>query len=101
MKTPGSSYSVAPRTRNSIANKVLPQPAPPQTRVGRSAGNPPPVISSSPRIPLRALRKAFKVANFCVFMCRYLKSEQVTEGCRDLANFTAGLDWRGFLGQQE
>ena len=35
MNTPGSPYSIAPRTRNSIANSVLPQPALPQTSVGR------------------------------------------------------------------
>ena len=51
MKTPGSPNSVAPRTRNSIANSVLPQPAPPQTSVGRPRGSPPPVISSRPWIP--------------------------------------------------
>ena len=52
MKTPGSRNSVAPRTRNSMASRVLPQPAPPQTRVGRPLGRPPPVISSSPWMPV-------------------------------------------------
>ena len=60
MKTPGSPYSMAPCTRNSIASNVLPQPAPPQTSVGRPAGNPPPVISSSPRIPVGDFRKVFR-----------------------------------------
>ena len=41
MNTPGSPNSVAPRTRNSMASSVLPQPAPPQTSVGRPAGRPP------------------------------------------------------------
>jgi hypothetical protein len=45
---PGSPSSVAPRTMNSAASIVLPQPAPPQTSVGRPRGTPPPVISSSP-----------------------------------------------------
>jgi len=48
MKTPGSPYWVAPRTRNSMARRVLPAPALPHTRVGRPRGSPPPVISSSP-----------------------------------------------------
>src|SRR5512144_146350 len=52
MKTPGSLNSVAPRTRNSIARSVFPQPAKPVTRVGRPKGRPPPVISSSPDIPV-------------------------------------------------
>ena len=48
MNTPGSLYSVAPRTRNSIPSRVLPQPAPPQTREGLPLGRPPLVISSNP-----------------------------------------------------
>ena len=67
MKTPGSPYSVAPRTRNSIASNVLPQPAPPQTSVGRPVGNPPPVISSSPRMPVGDFRKVFGADNVFVF----------------------------------
>ena len=55
MNTPGSPNSMAPRTRNSIASSVLPQPAPPQTSVGRPRGKPPPVISSSPWMPVGAL----------------------------------------------
>ena len=54
-KTPGSPNSVMPRTRNSMPSRVLPQPAGPQTRVARPRGNPPPVISSSPEIPVSAL----------------------------------------------
>src|SRR5688500_9237729 len=42
----------APRTRKCKPNNVLPQPAPPQRSVGRPAGNPPPVISSSPGMPV-------------------------------------------------
>src|SRR5689334_4078579 len=54
MKTPGSSNSVAPRTRNSMPKRVLPQPALPQISVGRPRGRPPPVISSKPVIPVGA-----------------------------------------------
>src|SRR5215471_13303830 len=57
MNTPGSSYWVAPRTRNSIDSKVLPHPGPPQTRVGLPRGKPPPVISSSPWMPVGAFAK--------------------------------------------
>jgi hypothetical protein len=35
-----------------MAISVLPQPALPQTKVGLPLGNPPPVISSSPEMPL-------------------------------------------------
>src|SRR3990172_8649587 len=52
MKTPGSPCSRAPRMRNSMENKVFPLPALPATSVGRPLGNPPPVISSKPLIPL-------------------------------------------------
>ena len=54
MNTPGSSNSSAPRTRNSSASTVLPQLALPQTSVGRFFGNPPPVISSRPLMPVAA-----------------------------------------------
>src|SRR6185295_8547985 len=52
MNTPGSPCSTAPRTRNSIANRVLPQPALPHTSVGRPFGSPPPVLSSKQTIPV-------------------------------------------------
>src|SRR5258708_33281479 len=52
IRTPGSLYSRAPRTRNSIPSMVLPQPGPPQTMVVRPLGRPPPVISSSPGMPV-------------------------------------------------
>jgi hypothetical protein len=39
---------------NSAASIVLPQPGPPVTSDGRPRGRPPPVISSSPSIPLGA-----------------------------------------------
>src|SRR5438309_4468250 len=52
---------MAPRTRNSIESRVLPQPALPQTRVGLPRGRPPPVISSRPWIPVGAFgNKRFK-----------------------------------------
>src|ERR1017187_1396766 len=57
MNTPGSSNCVAPRTRNSAASSVLPHPAPPHTSVGRPRGNPPPVISSRPWMPVGHLGK--------------------------------------------
>jgi hypothetical protein len=41
-----------------MLSKVLPHPAPPQIRVGRPLGNPPPVISSKPTIPVRDFDKA-------------------------------------------
>ncbi len=58
MNTPGSSNSSAPRSRNSMASSVLPQPAAPQTRVGRPRGRPPNVISSRPAIPVGAFANA-------------------------------------------
>ena len=57
MKTPGSPCSSAPRTRNSIASKVFPEPAPPHTSVARPSGRPPPVISSSPWISVGHLAR--------------------------------------------
>src|SRR5579863_7074192 len=57
INTPGSSNCTAPRTRNSAPNSVLPHPAPPQTSVGRPRGNPPPVISSRPWMPVGHLGK--------------------------------------------
>ena len=45
-----------------MASSVLPQPAVPQTSVGRPRGKPPPVISSRPSIPVGALAKAVKGA---------------------------------------
>src|SRR5689334_191082 len=41
-----------------MARSVLPQPAPPHTRVGRPRGSPPLVISSSPGIPVGAFGNA-------------------------------------------
>ncbi len=65
MKTPGSFICIAPQTRNSAANMVLPQPGPPHTRVGRPRGTPPPVISSNPRMPVAALGKV-RSRMFCL-----------------------------------
>ena len=56
--TPGSPCWVAPRTRNSIARRVLPQPALSQTSVGLPRGKPSAVISSSPWMPEAALGKS-------------------------------------------
>lgn len=44
-----------------MASSVLPQPAPPQTSVGRPAGKPPSVISSSPVMPVRALGNTVRI----------------------------------------
>jgi hypothetical protein len=47
--------------------------------VGRPTGNPPPVISSSPRMPVRDLRKVLGVANVFVFIMgifSFLESEE-------------------------
>ena len=63
MNTPGSPISM-PRTRNSTEKRVLPAPALPQTRVGRPRGRPPPVISSRPRMPLRALGNVERTTDF-------------------------------------
>ena len=57
MITPGSPNSIAPLTINSIEKRVLPAPAAPQTSVGLPAGMPPPVISSSPVIPVGVLER--------------------------------------------
>ena len=52
--TPGSPYCRAPATRNSSPSSDLPAPALPATSVTLPLGSPPPVISSSPRIPVGA-----------------------------------------------
>jgi hypothetical protein len=69
MNTPGSLYWVAPRTRNSSPNSVFPAPAPPLMRVGRPCGNPPPVISSKPRIPVAAFGSILEDGWLAFFCC--------------------------------
>src|SRR5450631_1914163 len=69
MNTPGSPYWVAPRTRNSSPNSVFPAPAPPLTRVGRPCGNPPPVISSKPWIPVAAFGSVLEDGWLAFFFC--------------------------------
>src|SRR5580698_9448428 len=54
MKTPGSSNIIAPLTRKLVASSVLPQPGPPQIKVGRPAGSPPRVTASRPLMPVGA-----------------------------------------------
>src|SRR6266404_2056291 len=71
ISTPGSLYSVAPRTRNSTANIVLPQPGPPHTIVGRPFGTPPLVTSSKPAIPVRAFSSRSALAGAWPF--RFLR----------------------------
>src|SRR5947209_474920 len=66
MNTPGSLNCVAPRTRNSTANSVLPQPAAPHTSVGRPRGKPPSVTSSSPWIPVGVFARATRLDPACV-----------------------------------
>jgi hypothetical protein len=46
----------------------LPQPADPQTSVGRPLGNPPPVISSSPCIPVGDFPKSILNAFISSFL---------------------------------
>src|SRR5688572_9144159 len=58
MSTPGSSNRTAPFTRNVSARRVLPDPGPPQTSVGRPVGSPPRVTSSRPRIPVSVLARS-------------------------------------------
>src|SRR5438309_410520 len=53
-KMPGSSNRRAPFTNVWRANTVLPDPAGPASNVVRPRGNPPPVISSTPSIPVCA-----------------------------------------------
>ena len=43
-----------------MPRRVLPQPALPQTRVGRPRGKPPPVISSRPAMPVGHFSKAIR-----------------------------------------
>ena len=50
--------AAAPLTRKLMPSRVLPEPGPPQTSVGRPAGKPPWVISSRPGMPVGALRRA-------------------------------------------
>jgi hypothetical protein len=51
-KTPGSLSFSVPWTPKAIARKILPQPALPQPSVGRPFGNPLPLMSSSPQMPV-------------------------------------------------
>lgn len=55
-KTCSQALPLPPRIMKSRARRVLPQPALPQTRMGRPWGSPPPVISSGPRIPVGVVR---------------------------------------------
>src|SRR5687767_3813429 len=68
MKTPGSPYCTAPRTRNSSPNIVFPAPAPPLISVGRPAGKPPPVISSRPWMPVRDFRSVLMETGRAFFL---------------------------------
>ena len=52
IRTPGSPNCTIPLSRKLAASRVLPEPAPPQTNVGRPAGRPPLVISSRPCMPV-------------------------------------------------
>src|ERR1043166_2028989 len=75
MKTPGSLCSTAPRTKNSMARRVLPQPALPQTRDARPLGNPPSVISSSPEMPLEIVSNSCGLFPFLisVFIVKFFR----------------------------
>src|SRR5260370_38628051 len=56
-RIPGTSTPRPPSTHFWRANTVLPDPAGPASNVVRPRGNPPPVISSTPSIPVRALAR--------------------------------------------
>src|SRR5882724_9773505 len=90
IRTPGSLNSVAPRTRNSTPNMLLPHPALPQTSVGRPFGKPPSVISSNPSMPVgdlgnnRLLLKAF----FLVIAWFQIEDKLATK----LENYHRGFD---------
>src|SRR3954471_24163535 len=64
MNTPFSPLSSAPRSRNSMANSVLPQPALPQTSVGPPRGRPPSVTSSRPSMPVGVFGRVPATAAF-------------------------------------
>ena len=51
---PGLAESATPCTRNVRPNRVFPDPAAPQMRVGLPAGRPPKVIASNPAMPVGA-----------------------------------------------
>src|SRR5581483_5492645 len=55
MMTPGSRNFRMPLRMTLIPSNVLPDPAPPHTRVGRPVGRPPPVMSSNPGTPVGVL----------------------------------------------
>src|SRR5690349_10752601 len=55
MIRPGSSYFTMPLRMTLVPSSVLPEPALPQMSVGRPAGRPPPVTSSSPGTPVSTL----------------------------------------------
>jgi hypothetical protein len=48
---------------------VFPAPAPPLTSVGRPLGNPPPVISSKPWIPVSAFGSVLEDGRLAFFCC--------------------------------
>ncbi len=73
--TPGSPYSRIPVTRKVIPSSVLPAPALPATSVTRPSGSPPPVIWSSPGMPVgdfvqfRTYRALHKLVRTVFSMC--------------------------------
>src|SRR5258706_14559706 len=81
MTTPGSLYSVIPRTRNSMATRVLPHPAGPQMSVDRDRGRPPPVTSSRPLIPVGVFCSvAIETADPWIFVS-VMQSPALSLGC--------------------
>lgn len=61
--------------------RVLPQPAPPQTNVGLPLGSPPPVISSSPGMPVAHFGKLAAGDAFC-FVTVLVKGQSFLVGYR-------------------
>src|ERR1700745_2987236 len=89
ISTPGSLYSSAPRTRNSIPNMVFPQPGPPQTIDVRPFGRPPSLISSNPGIPVGVFSSPERSRRLRFVLCNIRRQLHV-EAYRAKAN-TNGL----------
>src|ERR1700722_394684 len=97
INTPGSLYWVMPRIRNSVARRDLPQPAEPQTSVGRPAGRPPPVISSKPLMPVgtffKRLEDTSRVGFFIVERFNDFRTKARTMCLRGVKSFFAKCEF--------
>src|SRR5579859_398543 len=94
MHTPGSAYRMAPCTRNSIANELLPQPALSRTRVTRPFGRPPPVTSSRPWIPVGAviLRRPPRPGGSLIHHLNMV-ADKLVDKLNDPAHFASGYEF--------